>query len=74
MLLKKPSDEIRAKMLSGRVEMCLGCPMDRHRATWCRGLCTPRHGIGPCGRLAPHALRGRTQRAIARAKQHATVA
>jgi hypothetical protein len=30
----------------------------------CRGLCEPIMGIGACGRLAPHALIGRTQRAI----------
>jgi hypothetical protein len=30
----------------------------------CRGLCEPIEGIGACGRLAPHALIGRTQRAI----------
>ena len=30
----------------------------------CRGLCEPIDGIGSCGRLAPHAMMGRTQRAI----------
>ncbi len=43
----------------------LGCPMAHGRATWCRGLCEPIDGMGVCGRLAPHALVGRTQRAIA---------
>lgn len=30
----------------------------------CRGLCEPIEGVGTCGRLAPHAMIGRTQRAI----------
>jgi hypothetical protein len=30
----------------------------------CRGLCEPIKGVGTCGRLAPHAMVGRTQRAI----------
>jgi hypothetical protein len=30
------------------------------------GLCTPVDGHGNCGRLAPHQLVGRTQKAIAR--------
>jgi hypothetical protein len=29
-------------------------------------LCEPVGGLGLCGRVAPHALRGRTQMAIAR--------
>ena len=33
---------------------------------WCFGMCKPVQGYGFCGRPAPHALRGRTQRAIAR--------
>ena len=33
---------------------------------WCFGMCEPVRGYGFCGRPAPHALRGRTQRAIAR--------
>lgn len=41
------------------------CPLNGHQVSWCRGLCTPvdRHGV--CGRLAPHAMVGRTQAAIA---------
>jgi len=74
MIVKKPSEEVRAKMQSPRFETCMGCPLDRNRATWCRGLCKPLHGLGVCGRLAPHALRGRTQRAIARLKQQPTAA
>jgi hypothetical protein len=45
-----------------------GCPWVRNRATWCMGLCTPLDGLGTCGRIAPHGLRGRTQTAIARIK------
>jgi hypothetical protein len=36
-----------------------------HQACWCRGLCKPIGSRGLCGRLAPHALQGRTQQAIA---------
>jgi len=45
------------------------CPMVRYRASWCRGLCTPIKGLGTCGLLAPHAMKGRTQRAIANHKK-----
>jgi hypothetical protein len=44
----------------------LRCLMAGHQVTWCRGLCRPINGLGLCGRPAPHGLRGRTQRAIAR--------
>jgi len=36
----------------------------------CRGLCEPIDGIGTCGRLAPHSMMGKTQRAI---RQHKLV-
>jgi hypothetical protein len=42
----------------------LGCPMAKGVVSLCRGLCVPIDGKGTCGRLAPHALVGRTQRAI----------
>jgi hypothetical protein len=43
------------------------CPLNGHQVGACRGLCTPSpEGEGLCGRLAPHALIGRTQAAIAR--------
>lgn len=42
-----------------------GCPLTRNRSVWCYGSCTPVAGRGLCGRLAHHALVGRTQRAIA---------
>lgn len=48
------------------------CVVAGHQVTWCRGLCTPVDGQGPCGRPAPHALRGRTQLAIAGHKRGST--
>gem|GEM_PF-6766618 len=40
----------------------LGCPLTRNRTPWCFRLCHPNAaGEGRCGRVAPHALRGRTQ-------------
>lgn len=44
----------------------LPCPYNGRQVSFCRGLCVPSAGLGACGRLAPHALRGRTQLAIAR--------
>ena len=45
---------------------CLGCPLTRNRSAWCFRLCTPgEDGTGRCGRVAPHALQGRTQLSIA---------
>lgn len=41
-----------------------GCPLTKNRSNWCHAHCTPINTIGACGRVAPHALRGRTQRAI----------
>lgn len=44
----------------------LGCPLTRNRSAWCFRICVPdRKGLGRCGRVAPHGLRGRTQLAIA---------
>ncbi len=42
----------------------IGCPLTHNRSSWCNQFCTPIKGYGPCGRIAAHALRGRTQRAI----------
>ena len=43
----------------------LGCPLTRNRTAWCYRLCTPdEEGAGRCGRVAPHGLKGRTQRSI----------
>jgi len=47
---------------------CLGCPLTKSRTSWCHGVCVPVDGIGVCGRVAPHALLGRTQKAILRHK------
>ena len=41
------------------------CPLAGHQVGWCRGLCEPTGERGLCGRVAPHRLQGRTQRAIA---------
>ena len=41
-----------------------GCPKTRNRSCWCYALCTPKAGLGYCGRPAAHALLGRTQQAI----------
>ncbi len=43
---------------------CLGCPLTKSRTQWCFRICVPVEGIGPCGRIAPHSLLGRTQEAI----------
>lgn len=42
----------------------LHCVAARNQVGWCRGLCTPVDGHGPCGRVAPHGLLGRTQEAM----------
>jgi hypothetical protein len=41
-----------------------GCPMTKNRTPWCFALCTPVRGTGFCGRVAPHSLMGRTDRAL----------
>jgi hypothetical protein len=46
----------------------LGCPLTKSRTCWCHGVCVPVEGRGVCGRIAPHALVGRTQEAIYRHK------
>lgn len=53
----------RSKLL--RTHTALRCVVAGHQVTWCRSLCQPIHGHGLCGRPAPHALKGRTQAAIA---------
>ncbi len=47
------------------VRTTLTCPHNGHQVSFCRGLCTPIAGYGTCGRMAPHAMVGRTQAAIA---------
>jgi len=59
--LLKPKKTRKRKF---RERGALRCPPAGHQVTWCRGLCEPRDGQGLCGRVAPHALKGRTQLAI----------
>lgn len=69
---------LRPKSLRGRPGRglpeyrTLACPRYGHRITWCRQICTPIAGKGDCGRLAPHAMIGKTQAAIAAYKQSKT--
>ena len=46
----------------------LGCPLTKSHSLWCHALCTPKNGIGKCGRVAPHTVTGRTQLAILKHK------
>jgi hypothetical protein len=63
-LLRPHSQRNRFRL---RTHTVLRCPMNGHQVSFCRGLCKPSPlGRGLCGRLAPHALVGRTQLAIAR--------
>ncbi len=42
-----------------------GCPLTRNRSPWCFRLCGPdADGLGRCGRVAPHGLKGHTARSI----------
>jgi hypothetical protein len=43
-----------------------GCPLTKSRTNWCHRVCVPVNGLGVCGRIAPHTLRGRTDLAIER--------
>jgi hypothetical protein len=52
-----------------REYITLPCPRYGHRITWCRQMCTPTGNLGDCGRLAPHAMVGKTQAAIAAYKK-----
>ncbi len=42
------------------------CRATKGLTKWCFALCEHENGYGACGRPAPHAIQGRTQRAIAR--------
>ncbi|PIN70555.1 hypothetical protein COV93_01065 [Candidatus Woesearchaeota archaeon CG11_big_fil_rev_8_21_14_0_20_43_8] len=43
----------------------IGCVVTKSRTPWCRGVCKyDENNIGLCGRLAPHSIEGRTQKAI----------
>ncbi len=42
-----------------------GCPLTRNRSPWCFRLCeSDADGLGRCGRVAPHGLKGQTARSI----------
>jgi hypothetical protein len=74
MALLRPKNE---RKQSGRPlpqYLTLGCPRYGHRITWCRQICTPIGNRGECGRLAPHAMVGKTQAAIAAFKASRAVA
>lgn len=62
MALLRPRPERPSRLREFTV---LRCPANGHQVSWCRGLCEPVDGHGACGRLAPHAMVGRTQAAIA---------
>ncbi|MGW8266931.1 MAG: hypothetical protein ACWGSQ_11215 [Longimicrobiales bacterium] len=47
---------------------CLGCPLTKSHSLWCHRLCVPKKGIGVCGRVAPHAVMGKTAEAILKYK------
>jgi hypothetical protein len=55
---------VRVVRHTGASRNRVGCPLTRNRSAWCYRLCAPEHGLGACGRVAPHALRGRTDLAI----------
>lgn len=61
----------RANKLSGRKNW--GCPRTKNRSSWCHAWCTPRDGLGDCGRIAPHGLLGRTQLAILKHNAHSSL-
>jgi hypothetical protein len=49
---------------SATVRGSWGCPLTKSRTNWCYRMCMPVNGLGACGRIAPHTLRGRTDLAI----------
>ena len=63
MALLKPRPRRSGRTL--RPYTILTCPYNGHQVCFCRGLCEPIEGLGHCGRIAPHAMVGRTQAAIA---------
>lgn len=66
MALLRPRSE--RKRIAFRSYTTIECPYNGHQVSFCRGLCEPIESHGHCGRLAPHAMIGRTQAAIARYK------
>ena len=65
MSLLRPKSERRRTSIKERPFSTLSCPLNGHQVSWCRQLCVPIADHGVCGRLAPHAMMGRTQLAIA---------
>ena len=66
MALLRPPEHRPAFNTKLRCHTVVRCPLNGHQVGACRGLCEPSpEGDGLCGRLAPHALVGRTQAAIA---------
>jgi hypothetical protein len=66
MALLRPPEKRPAFNTKLRCHTIPRCPLNGHQVGACRGLCEPSpQGDGLCGRLAPHALVGRTQAAIA---------
>ncbi len=65
MALLRPRFQRPPATIRLRSQTVLRCPMNGHQVSFCRGLCTPSScGVGQCGRLAPHALLGKTQAAV----------
>jgi len=58
MALLRPRGE--RKRTGFRSYITIQCPYNGHQVSFCRGLCEPIEGHGHCGRLAPHAMIGRT--------------
>jgi len=47
-----------------------GCPLTHNHSQWCFNLCdASKGGKGYCGRISPHGVTGRTQKAIERYKK-----
>jgi len=65
MALLRPRNERRRTSIKERPFSTLSCPLNGHQVSGCRQLCVPIAEHGVCGRLAPHAMKGRTQLAIA---------
>lgn len=63
MALLRPRSE--RKRTTFRSYTTIECPYNGYQVSFCRGLCEPIDDKGHCGRLAPHAMIGRTQAAIA---------
>jgi hypothetical protein len=65
MALLRPKHNRKRTSIRERPFSTLSCPLNGHQVSFCRQLCEPVDEHGLCGRLAPHAMVGRTQLAIA---------